>query len=181
MFFFGIKYLGFGANESKARLEENNAFLAQDEMSLPSRKPLCIMHPENAPRMIHDRGFSKDFALYGYAGATLELLSARDAEGRMIRRPALVAKMVRKYDVVEEGAVAQMEMTASLRDLRRGNHPHARAIAAALNTYYEEKVSNKERVAKARKEVAVTTASQFPANDFFTKMNASAAQPAWAR
>ncbi|MFA5041369.1 MAG: hypothetical protein WC464_07030 [Bdellovibrionales bacterium] len=173
MFSFFTKHLNFGSK--KISPKDGSALPFEIAQCLASKKPICVMHPENAPRMIHDSGFPKDFQLYDYAGATLEVLTSIGSNGKQIRRPALVAKMVRRYKAEDGGASVEMEMTASLRDLRTGKHPNAEAVAAALRIYYEEKVPIRERAIVPQKVSAVfKPAARFPVNDFFTRMNSMA-------
>ena len=74
------------------------------------------MHPENVPRTIPDGGYPEDFDLYEYAGPTVETVACQGKNGEIIRRPALVARMIRRYRT-EEGAYVVEEMTASVKDL----------------------------------------------------------------
>ena len=179
MFFFRVIYPNFGVKDYKSPSTEKNALL--------EKKPICVMHPENAPRMLRDNGFPKEFENYEYAGATLEVLPVKGANGKTIRRPALVAMMIHRTKVEDGGAFVEVEMTASLSDLRKGEHPNAEAIAAALKMYYEEKIPVRERAirtraAKTQKRAAVATpAAQIPVNDFFMKMNGPVAQASQAR
>lgn len=126
----------------KVRAEKTSS--AEKRWFFSLRKPVCVVHPENAPRMIRDSGFPKDFADYAYLGATLEVLSIPNANGEVVRRPVLVAKLGRTYKDDIDGVSAEMEMTATLSDLRHGKHPHTDSIAAALISYYEEKIPIKE-------------------------------------
>jgi|GEM_PF-6450548 hypothetical protein len=178
MFFFGIRRPDFGLKKGKAPSKEDIAVFAQGGAVPPTRKPVCVVHPENASRMIRDDGFPKDFSLYEYAGATLEVLSGKGSDGKILRRPALVAKMVRRYKL--DDAFVEVEMTASIRDLRKAAHPHASSIAAALMMFYDEKVSRKEPVLNPQRVAsAASTLSKFPANDFFAKMNSIESVPTW--
>jgi hypothetical protein len=175
MAFFSIARLNFRSTEGIAPSKKTRAFPAQKKVSAPVRKPACVMHPENTPRTIYDSGFPKDFSLYEYAGAMLTVLGIKRGDSSVVRRPALIAKMVRKYQVGEGGASVEVEMTASVNDLKRGKHPHADAIAAALTMYYEEKVLQKEAVVKTRTQAPVASAvSGFPANNFYAKVDFSA-------
>jgi hypothetical protein len=190
MFFFRIIYPNYGLKADNSPSQEMDSFPSQKESGVPSRKPVCVMHPENTPRMICDNGFPKDFQFYEYAGATLEILQGPGPNGKMVRRPALVAKMIHRAKV-EDGAFVEVEMTASLCDLRKGGHPNAEAIAAALKMYYEEKIPAKERpirtqpakTAKMEKLVGVAApvSQAVPANEFFMKMNAPLSQASQAR
>jgi hypothetical protein len=172
MFFFGINRPNSGSIEGGVLSKVGCAFSTHRKAEAPVRKPVCVMHPENTPRIIHDFGFPKDFSLYAYAGATLTVLGIKRAEGGFVRRPALVAKMVRKYRLDDGGASVEVEMTASLRDLQKGKHPHATAIAAALTMYYEEKVLQKEAIVKTKTHAPVaSSASGLPANNFFAKVD----------
>ncbi len=182
MFFFRIIYPNYGMKEERSPSKEMDA--------VPSKKPVCVMHPENAPRMLGDNGFPKDFDLYEYAGATLEVLPSVGSNGKKVRRPALVAKMIHRAKVEEGGAFIEVEMTASLSDLRQGEHPNAEAIAAALKMYYEEKIPVKERAIKKQPVKAKTpklageaapVKQNLPTNDFFMKMNAPLTQASRAR
>jgi len=180
MSIFDIKYPGFfGSGRKKAAAKTGT--LSQNATNPPTKKPSSVVHPENAPRMINNNGFPKDFGLYNYAGATLRVLTCKRPNGTTVRRPALVAKMTRKYkleksdEIGDDGdAMVEMEMTASLCDLRQGKHPHADAISAALTMYYENKVAEKEGPAEttgASNSKAPTTV--FPVNDFYMKINSS--------
>lgn len=151
MFFFRVIYPNFGLKGSKASPKEAVALCSQNESGAPTKKPVCVMHPENAPRMIGDNSFPKDFQLFEYAGATLEMFSAICPNGNTVRRPALVAKMIHRCKVDRENAFIEVEMTASLSDLRAGEHPNAEAIGAALKMFYEEKVPVKERAVRKQK------------------------------
>ncbi|MFA4994153.1 MAG: hypothetical protein WC521_02485 [Bdellovibrionales bacterium] len=187
MFSLRVIYPNFGSKGNKAPAKEYRAYSAQEEKSPPSKKPVCVMHPENAPRMIRDSGFPRDFQFYEYAGATLEVLPTVGLNGKTIRRPALVAKMIHRSKMEDGNALVEVEMTASLSDLRKERHPDAEAIAAALKMYYEEKVEIRERA--LRKQPAVTQkttpvavqAAQAPVNDFFMRMNSPLPQATQAR
>lgn len=187
MFFFRVIYPNFGVKEDKSPSIEDGALGLQKENGTPSRKPVCVMHPENAPRMIRDSGFPKDFELYEYAGATLEVLPSLGSNGKKVRRPALVAKMIHRSMVEDGGAFIEVEMTASLSDLRKGEHADAEAIAAALKMYYDEKIPVRERairtsVARTQKPArAAAPMAQVATNDFFMKMNAPLSQASRAR
>lgn len=146
MLFFSTNY----EHQAKPRarfFQRRKTFFRHKPPAQPVKKPVCIMHPENAPRMIHDKGFPKEFLLYNYVGATLELLPSVGPEGHMIRRPALVAKLALKYRSDDDSVGIEMEMTASIKDLRKAKHPDAESIAAALAMFYEEKVHRKEPIA----------------------------------
>jgi hypothetical protein len=172
MFFFHAKERDSELKENNTSPKENGVFPAEKDGDRLSKKPVYVMHPENAPGTIHNIGFPKDFRFYEYAGATLEVLAGNISNGKPVRRPALVAKMVRRFKTDDGGAFVEMEMTASLQDLRTGKHPHTDSIAAALKMYYEEKVLLKERVVKPQKAVsAAPLASSFPVNNFFEKVN----------
>ncbi|MDR3425072.1 MAG: hypothetical protein P4M13_08410 [Alphaproteobacteria bacterium] len=82
----------------------------------PVKKPACVMHPENAPRTIPDGGFPEDFDLYEYGGATIETVDCIGENGETVRRPAMVARMIKKYQN-EDGVSIEEEMTASIADL----------------------------------------------------------------
>ena len=95
--------------------------------------------------------------------------------------------MIHRTKVEDGGAFIEVEMTASLSDLRKGEHPNAEAIAAALKMYYEEKIPVKERAIKTQ---SARTQKRAPAeaplakvaiNDFFIKMNAPSVRASQAR
>jgi len=180
MSLFDIRYPDFFGSGRK-KTASKRASLSGDASNPPVKKPSTVVHPENAPRMINNNGFPKDFCLYNYAGATLRVLTCKRPNGTSVRRPALVAKMTRKYRLeksdenVDDGdAMVEMEMTASLCDLRQGKHPHSDAISAALTMYYENKVAQKEDPAETKNcSDSKEPTSLFPVNDFYMKINSS--------
>lgn len=117
------------------------------EALVPEKKPETIIHPVNTPRTICNAGgYPGDFNQFEYAGTTVELVALPTPEGNVMRRPALVARMVRKRSAGD--TFVEEEMTASIRDLQnfvdpktgiRGYHD-TRAVTAALNIFYENKV-----------------------------------------
>jgi len=117
-----------------------------------SRKP-PLMHPDNAPRTI--RNFPDAFRSYTFGGLAIEKVSHNG-----IRRPALVAQLVREYHFID-GAVVTEEMTASLRDLIDGRHPKAEEIAATLRDYYHSKIPS-EQQEKGRRKTSGTSRLTMP-------------------
>ncbi|MDD3030216.1 MAG: hypothetical protein PHS57_08085 [Alphaproteobacteria bacterium] len=145
------------------------------------RKPACVMHPKNAPRTIKNGMFPKKFHHYAYAGAMLDVVSVLGPQGKIVRRPALVARMRYRFSPTHDGFMIELDMTASVRDLLKARHPHAASIAAALTAYYEEKVPVREP-AFSRSPVLhpkQTHAAQAKtANDFFSRLNGPLSQEA---
>jgi hypothetical protein len=127
--------------------------IIHSQAAAPVKKPSCVVHPENAPRTIPNGGYPQDFHHYEYSGATIEMVARKGADDEIIRRPALVARMVKKYRTEEGGYVVE-EMTASAKDLASGRHPDAPSITAALDVFYDTKIPEDQREAK-RSPVAV--------------------------
>jgi len=123
------------------------AKLLHNLFSTPEKKPRFVIHPQNAPRTInYVEDFPAEFNEFEYAGATIETVNCRKNDGAIIRRPAIVALMKRKY--LAGDTFVEEDMTASVRDLKafidpvsgeRG-HKNAASIEAALQIFYETKV-----------------------------------------
>ena len=125
---------------------KNHADTTESFVSL-EKKPVCIMHPENAPTTIPvGSTYPIDFNRYTFAGATIEQVSVMGEDGEFSRRPALVAKMQLKREV--DGAKVKEEMTCSLKDLRQYvdpatgivGHRDSEGIASALSARYAEAI-----------------------------------------
>lgn len=135
--------LGFSNNNGSGASKHTQ----QKAAPTAEKKPETIIHPINAPRTIAGSdGYPVDFNQFQFAGATIELVASQRADGTPVRRPAVVAMMVRRRN--EGDTFIEEEMTASVKDLqnffdmktRERGHHDTHAISQALNAFYENKI-----------------------------------------
>jgi hypothetical protein len=118
-----------------------NRWLAKTQ---PTRMP-PLVHPEKVP--VTMRRFPEDFDDYRYSGPAIEKITG--CQGT--RHPVLVARLIRYYRS-PNGVIVEEEMTASVKDLKKGRHPQAEDVASALCVYFETKTHRGKKSDAAKRE-----------------------------